>query len=117
MQPRCSRGAAEVQSRCSRGAVEIILHGARSGDCRGAPRLPEIARAQALVQHPDFSWTNPNRLRSVLSAFASSMEHFHAPARADQGAARFSKDTFEVCARSLARCGGGGGGGGRGEGP
>jgi hypothetical protein len=29
-----------------------------------------LAEAHALVAHPDFSWTNPNRLRSVVATFA-----------------------------------------------
>jgi aminopeptidase N len=29
-----------------------------------------LAEAEALVAHPDFSWTNPNRLRSVVATFA-----------------------------------------------
>lgn len=31
------------------------------------------------MSHPDFSWTNPNRLRSVVSIFAgANLEAFHA---------------------------------------
>ena len=33
---------------------------------------------KALVEHPDFSWTNPNRMRSVVSVFAGNLPHFHA---------------------------------------
>ena len=31
-----------------------------------------------LVAHPDFTWTNPNRMRSVVSVFAGNMAAFHA---------------------------------------
>ena len=34
--------------------------------------------AQDLVQHSDFDWKNPNRFRSVLSAFAGNHAAFHA---------------------------------------
>ena len=30
-----------------------------------------LAEVEALVDHPHFSWTNPNRLRSVVSVFAA----------------------------------------------
>ena len=41
--------------------------------------LPDVLdRVKALVEHPDFSMTNPNRLRSVVSAFAMNRHHFHA---------------------------------------
>lgn len=30
----------------------------------------DLARVQALTEHPRFSWTNPNRVRSVIGAFA-----------------------------------------------
>jgi len=142
-----------------RAAAVAAFHEAAGGDAlvvnkwfmtqATADRAGLLDDVKALVQHPDFSWTNPNRLRSVVSAFASSMEHFHAPGGAayawlgdaiekvdkinPQVASRLagafalhkrydaergelmraqlsrikalpglSKDTFEVCARSLA---------------
>jgi aminopeptidase N len=37
-----------------------------------------VARIRDLLAHEEFSWSNPNRIRSVLSAFSSSnLEHFH----------------------------------------
>lgn len=41
--------------------------------------LPDLlARAKKLMQHEDFTLKNPNRLRSVVSSFASSQNKFHA---------------------------------------
>ncbi|KAL8446563.1 hypothetical protein Emed_005017 [Eimeria media] len=37
----------------------------------------QIERMKQLQEHPDFSFTNPNRLRSLLGAFARSSHHFH----------------------------------------
>jgi len=34
--------------------------------------------AASLLAHPDFSWSNPNRLRSVVAVFAGNAEGFHA---------------------------------------
>ncbi|MEO0649183.1 MAG: aminopeptidase N [Planctomycetota bacterium] len=42
--------------------------------------LPGAAeRVAALLEHPDFAWTNPNRVRSVVAAFAvTNLAGFHA---------------------------------------
>lgn len=42
--------------------------------------LPDaLDRVRALLEHPDFTWTNPNRMRSVVSIFAgANMAAFHA---------------------------------------
>ncbi|KAL8454321.1 hypothetical protein Emag_001480 [Eimeria magna] len=37
----------------------------------------QIERMKLLQEDPDFSFTNPNRLRSLLSYFAQSSHHFH----------------------------------------
>lgn len=37
-----------------------------------------LSRVKGLMEHPDFTLKNPNRLRSVISSFASSQKHFHA---------------------------------------
>lgn len=38
-----------------------------------------MAEVRALTLHPDFSWTNPNRLRSVVGVFAgANLKEFHA---------------------------------------
>lgn len=38
----------------------------------------EVERVDKLQQHPDFSFTNPNRMRSLIYVFASNNEvHFH----------------------------------------
>ena len=37
-----------------------------------------LDKVNALLSHPDFSLTNPNKCRSLVSAFASNMKHFHA---------------------------------------
>ncbi|KAL8271420.1 hypothetical protein Esti_004621 [Eimeria stiedai] len=40
--------------------------------------LPDqVERIEALQEDPEFSFTNPNRLRSLLSQFARSSHHFH----------------------------------------
>jgi aminopeptidase N len=36
-----------------------------------------LVRVQRLMDHPDFSLTNPNRLRSVVSVFAANVAGFH----------------------------------------
>ncbi len=42
------------------------------------PDTPE--RVRALYRHPDFSISNPNRVRALVGAFASgNPQHFHAP--------------------------------------
>ena len=38
-----------------------------------------LAAAQALTEHPDFNWQNPNRFRSLIGAFAATHSAFHAP--------------------------------------
>jgi aminopeptidase N len=43
-----------------------------------ASRNDTLARVQALLAHPDFTITNPNRLRSLVGAFAANQRHFHA---------------------------------------
>jgi aminopeptidase N len=41
--------------------------------------LPDVLdRVKALVQHPDFTLTNPNRCSSLISAFTTNSAHFHA---------------------------------------
>ena len=37
-----------------------------------------LDRVKALVKHPDFTLTNPNRCRSLVSAFSMNAAHFHA---------------------------------------
>eukprot|EP00756_Hemistasia_phaeocysticola_P039512 Hpha_TRINITY_DN16820_c3_g1::TRINITY_DN16820_c3_g1_i1::g.151429::m.151429/K01256/pepN; aminopeptidase N len=39
----------------------------------------QVERVRELMQHKDFTLKNPNRLRSVLSAFGTNMPHFHDP--------------------------------------
>ena len=48
--------------------------------CTSNPKfLPWIpSQVDGLLQHPDFSLTNPNKCRSVISAFAANMKYFHA---------------------------------------
>ena len=42
-------------------------------------RCVDTAACAALMEHPDFTWTNPNRLRSVVSVFAAgNLKAFHA---------------------------------------
>jgi len=46
---------------------------------QAAADLPDILdRVKALMDHPDFTLKNPNRLRSLISVFAGNMKHFHA---------------------------------------
>ena len=41
--------------------------------------MPDVLeRVDALLNHPDFSMTNPNKCRSVISSFAANMKYFHA---------------------------------------
>ena len=42
-----------------------------------ASRPDVIERVKALLAHPDFSITNPNRLRSLVGAFAANQRWFH----------------------------------------
>ena len=44
----------------------------------GADRAGLLRDVRALTEHADFTWSNPNRLRSVVAVFADNMEHFHA---------------------------------------
>ena len=44
----------------------------------GCDRPGLLDDVKALVEHPEFTWTNPNRMRSVVSVFAANMAHFHA---------------------------------------
>jgi aminopeptidase N len=54
--------------------------------------LPDqLARVRALKQHPDFTISNPNRARSLVSAFAMNMPHFHA---ADGAGYQFISDSI-----------------------
>mmetsp|Transcript_18797 Transcript_18797/g.48197 ORF Transcript_18797/g.48197 Transcript_18797/m.48197 type:complete len:1023 (+) Transcript_18797:79-3147(+) len=36
-----------------------------------------LQRVEKLIEHPDFTYTNPNRLRSVVSVFAGNVNGFH----------------------------------------
>ena len=39
----------------------------------------DLAGIKALTEHPDFVWSNPNRMRSVVSVFAgANIPAFHA---------------------------------------
>jgi len=41
--------------------------------------LPDVLdRVKALVEHPEFTLTNPNRARSLIGAFAANAAHYHA---------------------------------------
>jgi len=42
-----------------------------------ATRADAIDTVEALARHPDFSLTNPNRLRSLVGAFAANQRAFH----------------------------------------
>uniref|UniRef100_A0A7S2QAG2 Aminopeptidase N n=1 Tax=Zooxanthella nutricula TaxID=1333877 RepID=A0A7S2QAG2_9DINO len=45
---------------------------------QAAADVPDIlARVEKLIAHPDFTFTNPNRLRSVVSVFAGNVTGFH----------------------------------------
>jgi aminopeptidase N len=47
--------------------------------CQAVADLPDVlVRVKALVEHPDFTLTNPNRCSSLISAFATNAAHFHA---------------------------------------
>jgi aminopeptidase N len=61
------------------------------------PDTPE--RVRALYRHPDFSISNPNRVRALVGAFASANpQHFHAP---DGAGYRFLTDvTLELDPRN-----------------
>lgn len=37
-----------------------------------------LDKVNSLLSHPDFSVTNPNKCRSLVSAFSANMKHFHA---------------------------------------
>ena len=37
-----------------------------------------LAAVQALAQHPDFAWDNPNRVRALVGSFAGNRAQFHA---------------------------------------
>ena len=54
-----------------------------------ANRPNALASVQALLQHPDFTLSNPNRLRSLIGAFAANQRWFHA---ADGGGYRLLAD-------------------------
>lgn len=41
-------------------------------------RADTLAQVKALTQHPDFKLANPNRLRSLVGAFAANQRQFHA---------------------------------------
>ncbi len=43
-----------------------------------ASRADTLARVKDLIGHKDFTITNPNRLRSLVGAFAANQRHFHA---------------------------------------
>ena len=45
----------------------------------GSVQAGGLTRVQALTAHPDFDWKNPNKVRSVVGAFANqNLVHFHA---------------------------------------
>ncbi|MDB5699342.1 MAG: pepN [Alphaproteobacteria bacterium] len=44
-----------------------------------ATRDDTVDAVEALARHPDFSLTNPNRLRSLVGAFAANQRAFHHP--------------------------------------
>ncbi len=40
--------------------------------------MPDVLhRVKSLVEHPDFTLSNPNRCRSLISAFSMNAAHFH----------------------------------------
>ena len=43
-----------------------------------AQRLDTLAKVKALLRHKDFTLSNPNRLRSLVGAFAANQRQFHA---------------------------------------
>ncbi|HEU0222612.1 MAG TPA: aminopeptidase N [Paracoccaceae bacterium] len=54
-----------------------------------SPPTTALERVQALAQHPDFEWKNPNRFRALIGAFAGNATPFH---RADGAGYRFVAD-------------------------
>merc|ERR1719203_1220161 len=41
--------------------------------------LPDVLdRVKALIEHPEFTLSNPNRCRSLISAFSMNAAHYHA---------------------------------------
>ena len=50
-----------------------------------------VETVEALAKHPDFTLTNPNRLRSLVGAFAANQRAFH---RDDGRGYRFLADTI-----------------------
>ena len=54
-----------------------------------AQRPDTLAAVEALARHPDFSMTNPNRLRSLLGSFGANQWAFHDPSGAGY---RFAAD-------------------------
>ena len=47
--------------------------------CQALADLPDVLdRVKALVEHPEFTLSNPNRCRSLISAFSMNAAHFHA---------------------------------------
>ncbi|HHI80336.1 MAG TPA: aminopeptidase N, partial [Planctomycetes bacterium] len=57
-----------------------------------ADREDVVERVKALVRHPDFRYTNPNRVRSLVAAFAANnLPHFH---RADGAGYQLLADTI-----------------------
>ncbi|MFL6734957.1 MAG: aminopeptidase N [Sphingomicrobium sp.] len=47
-----------------------------------APRADTVDAVRALTQHPDFTLTNPNRLRALVGAFGANQWAFHRPSGA-----------------------------------
>ncbi|MEQ5834243.1 aminopeptidase N [Marinobacter sp. NFXS9] len=45
----------------------------------GSPRAGTLSAVEALLEHPAFDWKNPNKIRSVIGAFAGqNLANFHA---------------------------------------
>ena len=44
---------------------------------RSRPATTRSRRSQALARHPDFTLANPNRMRSLVGAFAANQRAFH----------------------------------------
>merc|ERR1719499_2794598 len=57
----------------------------------GADLEDALPRVQVLMQHPDFTLKNPNRLRSVISIFAGNVSGFH---KADGSGYEFLANTI-----------------------
>jgi aminopeptidase N len=55
------------------------------------PAIEAVGRAAQLVQHPDFDWLIPNRVRSVLGALGNNPVAFH---RADGAGYRLLGDAL-----------------------